>query len=73
MAIVVLSASDFQGLPIRVAYTDLCVSVNDESVAPWCGLRARDRIDVLDGISGVLEPGTLTLVLGPPGSGSTII
>ncbi len=33
--------------------------------------RNAQRLQVLDGCSGVLKPGRLTLLLGPPASGKT--
>ncbi len=30
------------------------------------------KVKILDGVSGVLKPGRLTLVLGPPGSGKSV-
>ena len=39
------------------------------------GLRQekRRRLAILDGISGVLHPGRMTLVLGPPASGKSTL
>ena len=31
------------------------------------------KVKILDGVSGVLKPGRLTLVLGPPGSGKSVL
>lgn len=56
--------------PIVVAYSDLAVAVS-LSTGTCCGPRA--RVSVLEGLSGVLRPGTLTLVIGPPGSGKSAL
>ena len=40
-----------------------------------CGCAKGDenvKVKILDGVSGVLKPGRLTLVLGPPGSGKSV-
>ena len=38
-----------------------------------CGTGPLNRVDILKGLSGRILPGKLTLLLGPPGSGSSSI
>lgn len=47
---------------------DLSVSVSDTRDTCCC-IGRRNAIAVLENLSGVLHPGTLTLVVGPNGSG----
>ena len=54
------------GIPVRVTYSNLTVTAGQQNLS-CCGKR---QIIILDDVSGVLEPGSLTLVIGPPGSGA---
>lgn len=37
------------------------------------GMNEKMHVKVLDGVDGVIKPGRLTLVLGPPGSGKSVL
>ena len=47
----------------KAALTPFGILKHDESV----------KVKILDGVSGVLKPGRLTLVLGPPGAGKSVL
>lgn len=48
----------------------LCVCVQSMTGIPPPGSR---MVPILEGVSGVLKPGRLTLLLGHPGSGKTVL
>ena len=60
---------DTGSLRVGVTYSMLSVSATDSSRVKCCCLGRRERVPVLDHVSGILKPGTVTLVIGPPGSG----
>jgi len=52
---------------VRVTYTNLSVSASEPKTGyrAWLPWVPRRKISVLEGVSGTLEPGTMTLVIGP--------
>ena len=51
----------------------LGVSPCRPSVQNVVGSRNRLRYAIIDNVSGILRPGRLTLLLGPPGSGKSVL
>ena len=44
-----------------------------QGAIPFGGQRQTRKWNVIDGVSGVLKPGRLTLLLGTPGSGRSVL
>ena len=43
------------------------------NLLPMTKLHTHTTVKILDGVSGVLKPGRFTLMLGPPGSGKSVL
>jgi hypothetical protein len=57
------------GIWTKIARTSI-PTVGNELSKCVCGPGPLNRVDILKGLSGRILPGKLTLLLGPPGSGS---
>jgi ABC-type multidrug transport system fused ATPase/permease subunit len=52
----------------------ICRSIHHQAVSSMLGFnRQHSRIRILNGVSGVVKPSKLTLLLGPPGCGKTTL
>lgn len=53
----------------KVKHAVPCCAVRQAAL----GARNRTQYPIIEGVSGILRPGRLTLLLGPPGSGKSVL
>ncbi|GLT32734.1 hypothetical protein SLA2020_073790 [Shorea laevis] len=59
-----------QGKPLPTLWTSLSSTVSD--IAKLSGVKSREvKIGIINDVSGIIKPGRMTLLLGPPGCGKT--
>jgi shikimate kinase len=57
----------------KMVHEDKITTVGSTIKSWFCGSGPKHRVDILKGITGRLKPGCLTLLLGPPGSGKSVL
>ncbi|XP_071932486.1 pleiotropic drug resistance protein 3-like [Coffea arabica] len=61
-----------EGKPLPTLWNSFKSSLPDVTRLP--GLESRvSKISIIDGVSGIIKPGRMTLLLGPPGCGKTTL
>ncbi|KAK3017007.1 hypothetical protein RJ639_006573 [Escallonia herrerae] len=57
---------------VEVRYKNLCLEAEGEDIAKLPGIKSKeDSITIMSDVSGIIKPGRLTLLLGPPGCRKT--
>ncbi|KAJ4823600.1 hypothetical protein Tsubulata_026479 [Turnera subulata] len=56
---------------VEVRYQNLCVEAECEGLVNWSRSREAAKISIIKDVSGIIKPGRMTLLLGPPGCGKT--
>ncbi|KAK3025042.1 hypothetical protein RJ639_043320 [Escallonia herrerae] len=57
---------------VEVRYKNLCLEAECEDIAKLPGIKSKEAsITIISDVSGIIKPGRLTLLLGPPGCGKT--